>query len=51
MGAKFTLKADEPGSNNVPGPGAYPINLSPIKIKGASYKIGTSRRDQEDRIK
>lgn len=32
IGQKFVLKRDVPGSNKVPGPGAYEINVSPVKL-------------------
>jgi hypothetical protein len=34
-----------PGSNNVPGPGTYAIDLSPVKHKDPTWRIGTARRD------
>lgn len=50
IGEKNKLKMHEPGSNNVPGPGAYQIDISPVKNKEPTWRIGTARRDEEDRI-
>lgn len=50
IGQKFVLKQNVPGSNNVPGPGTYAIDMSPIKNKDPQWRIGTSRRDEEDRV-
>ena len=51
IGEKFKMKHDIPGSNNVPGPGQYQIDCSPIKLKNPTWRIGTSRRDDEERMK
>lgn len=50
IGQRFILKQNVPGSNNVPGPGTYAIDMSPIKNKDPQWRIGTSRRDEEDRV-
>jgi hypothetical protein len=34
----------------VPGPGAYRIDVSPTKLKDPTWRIGTSRRDDTDRV-
>ena len=49
IGQKFTMKKDMPGSNNVPGPGSYQIDCSPIKMSNPTWRIGTSRRDDTER--
>ena len=49
IGQKFVLKKDVPGSNNVPGPGAYSIDVSPIKLANPTWRIGTSRRDDQEK--
>jgi len=36
-----------PGSNNVPGPGTYDIDLTPIKNKEPTWRLGTAKRDDE----
>lgn len=50
IGQKFVLKRDVPGSNNVPGPGSYEIDCNPIKLSNPTWRIGTSRRDDQERI-
>jgi hypothetical protein len=34
----------------VPGPGTYSVDLSPVKTKDPTWRIGTSRRDDAERV-
>jgi len=49
IGIRYKVKHEQPGASNVPGPGAYKIDISPVKMKDPTWRIGTSRRDDTDR--
>lgn len=44
IGMRYKMKMNEPGSNNVPGPGTYSADVSPVKNKDPTWRIGTARR-------
>jgi len=48
IGHRYKIKKDEPGSNNVPGPGTYSNDISPVKNKDPTWRIGTARREDDD---
>ena len=42
MAMRYKIKFEEPGANNVPGPGSYKIDTSSITNKDPTWRIGTS---------
>jgi hypothetical protein len=50
MGAKLKNVFDSGDVKNFPGPGTYKIDISPLKSKDPQWRIGTSKRDQADKI-
>lgn len=50
LGARFRRKHEEPGANEVPGPGTYRFDANPIKKKQPEYRIGTARRDDMENV-
>ena len=44
MSYRFKPKFEEPGASNVPGPGAYNFDMSPVKNTDPQWRMGTSKR-------
>ena len=50
MGVKVCPSFDKPGSNNVPGPGAYDGNYKTTRTTMPGWKIGTGTRYDRENI-
>jgi len=50
MSQKLCPSFEKPGANKVPGPGTYQYDYKSTKSKDPQWRIGTSKRDDADRI-
>lgn len=50
LGQKLNPAFQQPGANKTPGPGAYDGKYRTQKSSDPSWRIGTSRRDDQEKI-
>jgi len=51
LGGKLSPAFERPGANKVPGPGAYSAEFRAMYKSMPSWRIGTSTRDDQEKIK